>query len=269
MYDTHCHLTGDRYPSGVEPILSQARAAGLSGMVAVAVDVADAVAAQALANAHADVWCTAGVHPSEAGHEHDVEALRPLVEHPRCVAWGEMGLDGHWPDPPLSRQKLLLKRQLELIKAVDASGGPRLPIILHSRKALDEVLGMLAETSTAGDRCVFHCFTDGPEAVKKVLRLGAAVSFTGVVTYRNAADVAAASDLVPLERLMVETDSPYLTPEPLRGRRPNQPAWVVHVASFLAARRGLSLRQFELGTDETARRIFGLEDSFQTRQLSK
>jgi TatD DNase family protein len=259
VFDTHCHLTGDRYPDGLDAVLTRAREAGLSGMVAVAVDVADALAAQALAIAHPDIWCTAGVHPSEAGHEHDVEALWPLAAHPRCVAWGEMGLDGHWPDPPLERQKMLLKRQLALVMAFDAADGQRLPVILHSRTALDELLGMLADTSISGDRLVFHCFTDGPEAVEKVLELGAAVSFTGVVTYRNAAEVAAASDRVPLERLMVETDSPYLAPEPVRGRRPNQPANVVHVASFLASRRGLSPSDFEAATDATARRVFGLD----------
>jgi TatD DNase family protein len=227
-------------------------------MVSVSVDIDDAAAASTLASRHADVWCTAGVHPSEAGGEHDVEALGGLIRGPRCVAWGEMGLDGHWPDPPLERQASLLERQLDLIEATDAAGGPPLPIILHSRKALDTLLAVLASTSLAGDRFVFHCFTGGPPDVEKVLQLGAAVSFTGVVTYRNAADVAAASDRVPLEQLMVETDSPYLTPEPLRGQRPNQPANVIHVAKFLAARRGISLADFELATDATARRVFGL-----------
>ena len=258
MIDTHCHLTGDRYEGGVGPILTSARAAGLSAMIAVAVDVEDAKAAQSLSEAEPDVWCTAGVHPSEAGRDHDVEQLRQLMKHPRCVAWGEMGLDGHWPDPPLERQKLLLESQLEVVMAADSVGARPLPLVLHSRKALAEVLGLLGETPIAGDRFIFHCFTDGPDEVKKVLQLGSCVSFTGVVTYRNAADVAAASDLVPLDQLMVETDSPYLTPEPLRGQRPNQPANVVHVARFLAARRGMSLADFDAATDATAQRVFGL-----------
>ncbi|MDP6986816.1 MAG: TatD family hydrolase [Phycisphaerales bacterium] len=259
MIDTHCHLTGDRYADGVDAVLDRARAAGVTGMVAVAVDVDDSVAASDLASRHADVWATAGVHPSEADRDHEVAALAAMVRGPRCVAWGEMGLDGHWPEPSLERQKMLLERQLDLIATTDAAGGPRRPIILHSRKALGELLAMLQNTDLAGDRFIFHCFTDGPVEVEKVLQLGAAVSFTGVVTYRNAADVAAASDRVPLEQLMVETDSPYLTPEPLRGKRPNQPANVVHVARFLAARRGLSLADFEAATDATARRLFGLD----------
>ena len=257
MIDSHCHLTGDRYADGVDAVLDRARAAGVRGMVAVAVDIPDSLATQALAGAHDDVWCTAGVHPSEAGRDHDVAALADLATNPRCVAWGEMGLDGHWPDPPLERQKLLLESQLEVVMAADSVGARPLPLVLHSRKALAEVLGLLGETPIAGDRFIFHCFTDGPDEVKKVLQLGSCVSFTGVVTYRNAADVAAASDLVPLDQLMVETDSPYLTPEPLRGQRPNQPANVVHVARFLAARRGMSLADFDAATDATARRVFG------------
>jgi TatD DNase family protein len=227
-------------------------------MVAVSVDVEDARAAQAIAEAEPDVWCTAGVHPSEAGRPHDIEALRALIEHPKCLAWGEMGLDGHWPDPTLAQQRLLFEAQLELVARTDASGGPKLPVIVHSRKAVDAVLAMIDAAGLEGERFVFHCFTEGPDVVSRVLATGASVSFTGVVTYRNAAEVAAASDLVPLDRLMVETDSPYLTPEPHRGAWPNHPANVVHVSHFLAARRGMDPVDFESATDATARRFFNM-----------
>lgn len=239
-------------------MLAAAREAGLTGMVAVAVDVEDSLAAQAIAQAEPDVWCTAGVHPSEAGVEHDVAQLKALIHHPRCVAWGEMGLDGHWPDPPLERQRLLFESQLAVIQQVDADGGDLKPIILHSRRAVDTVLEMLAAAGIDGGRCVFHCFTEGPDCVQRVLDFGANVSFTGVVTYRNATEVAAASDMVPIERIMVETDSPYLTPEPHRGKWPNEPANVVHVSHFLAARRGMTAAEFEAATDATSRRIFRL-----------
>ncbi len=258
MFDTHCHLTGDRYKGGIAPVLEEARSAGLTGMLAVAVDVADAAAARDLAQAHSDVWFSAGVHPSEAGRDHAVEDLLAISDHPKCVAWGEMGLDGHWPDPPLAAQRDLFVKQLNQIQSADVAGARPLPVILHSRKAVEEVLDIIAGTTIDAGRFVFHCFTEGPACVEKVLAFGAAVSFTGVVTYRNAADVAAASDLVPLDRLMVETDSPYLTPEPHRGTRPNRPANVIHVARFLASRRGLSDEAFEEATDETARRIFGI-----------
>ena len=258
MIDSHCHLTGDRYADGVDAVLDRARAAGVRGMVAVAVDIPDSLATQALAGAHDDVWCTAGVHPSEAGRDHDVAALAGLATNPQCVAWGEMGLDGHWPDPPLPAQRTLCEAQLAVIQQVDGLGGALKPIILHSRRAVEEVLETLKKTSICGSRCVFHCFTEGPELIHPVLAFGAYVSFTGVVTYRNAADVAAASDAVPLDRLMVETDSPYLTPEPHRGTWPNEPSNVVHVSQFLAARRGMSDADFEAATDATARGVFGL-----------
>lgn len=226
-------------------------------MIAVAIDVDDAYRARALAQAHDDVWFTAGVHPSEAGRGHDLSALATFAEDPRCVAWGEMGLDGHWPEPALEAQIDLLESQLSVVQGLADVDRPR-PIVLHCRKALDHLLPVLEASGLPGERFVFHCFTDGPDEVDRVLAFGAAVSFTGVVTYRNAADVAAASDRVPLERLMVETDSPYLSPEPVRQVRPNEPAHVVHVASFLAARRGLSVAEFDARIDDTVRRVYGV-----------
>ncbi len=256
MFDTHCHLTNEK--SNHSEVRAAARAAGVTGMIAVATDAADAREAMQLAQQHQDIWFTAGVHPSEAGRTHDLDEFDALIDHPKCVAWGEMGLDGHWPDPPMDRQRPLLEAQLQRVMDAQAlARGPR-AIVLHSRKAVDEVLAVIGQTTLAGDRFVFHCFTEGPEAVERILTSGASVSFTGVVTYRNAAEVAAASDLVPLDRLMVETDSPYLTPEPHRGTRPNTPEMVVHVAAFLAKRRGLSLADFAKATDATAIRVYGL-----------
>lgn len=258
MYDTHCHLTGDRYPEGIDVVLARARSAGLKGMIAVAIDVEDARSAAALAGEATDVWCTAGIHPSEAGRAHDVDALAELARGPRCVAWGEMGLDGHWGDPPMELQREVLDAQLSLISQVDHEGGGPRPIILHSRRAVRDVLDMLADHGIDGTRCVFHCFTEGPDVVDQVLAIGASVSFTGVVTYRNAADVALASDRVPLTHLMVETDSPYLAPEPVRGTWPNEPAHVVHIADFLAARRGLQRSEFDHQVNATVEAFFKL-----------
>ena len=142
---------------------------------------------------------------------------------------------------------------------MDEQGGRPLPVVLHSRKAVDEVIAMVGEAGIAGSRCVYHCFTEGPDVVDRVLATGGAVSFTGVVTYRNAAEVAKASDRVPLDRLMVETDSPYLTPEPKRGTWPNEPSNVTLVADFLASRRGMSRSDFKQATDATARKFFGID----------
>lgn len=258
MIDSHCHLTNKQIDQPA--VLDQAREAGLTGLISIATDADDAMAACAMAEGHDDVWFTAGVHPSEAGRAHQLDLLWPLVEHPKCVAWGEMGLDGHWPDPPLPPQRHLFESQLAMVAEATSQGRGPHGIVIHSRKAVDAVLEIIAASGLAGDRFVFHCWTDGPEVVSRVLEIGAYVSFTGVVTYRNAPEVAAAADVVPLDRLMVETDSPYLTPEPHRGVRPNTPAMVVHVAAFLAKRRGISLEAFEAETDQTACRFYGLAD---------
>ncbi|MCH2137900.1 MAG: TatD family hydrolase [Phycisphaerales bacterium] len=258
MFDTHCHLTNSALSETLPDVFAAAESAGVHAMLSVATDVDDAAAALAVAQAHDQVWCTAGIHPSEAGRPHDLEGLKPIAEQRKCLAWGEIGLDNHWPDPPLPAQIELLHAQLEFIRTWDADGGQIMPVVIHNRKAINDLLPILQESGLAGDRFIFHCFTDGPDEATRLLNFGAALSFTGVVTYTNATDVAKASDLVPLDRLMIETDAPYLSPVPVRGVRPNQPAHVAHVAAFLAARRGLSVEVFVDQVDATAHAIYGL-----------
>ena len=258
VFDTHCHLTSPQLAEHLQAVLSDAANARVHGMVTVATDLETARAALALAKAHDSIWCTSGVHPSEAARDHDLKAIESIVKDPKCIAWGELGLDGHWPDPPHDLQLQLLEDQLTMIKAWDANKGQRLPIVIHCRKALDALLPRLMDSGLDGDRFVFHCFTDGPNEADRVLDFGAAISFTGVVTYPNAPEVALASDRVPVDRLMIETDAPYLSPQPVRKVRPNQPAYVVHTAAFLAARRGQSIDTFTAAADATARRIYGL-----------
>ena len=258
MFDTHCHLTSPALAEHLDDVLQAAAAAGVHGMISVATDANTARAALDLATTHDHIWCTAGIHPSEAAHEHALEDLSAVAQDHNCLAWGELGLDGHWPDPPEDLQLALLERQLTMIKAWDDRGERPLPIVIHCRKALHTLLPRLRDSGLDGERFVFHCFTDGPDEADTVLDFGAAISFTGVVTYPGAADVAKAADRVPLDRLMIETDAPYLSPQPVRGVRPNQPAHVIHTAAFLAARRGLSVAQFTDMVDTTARRIYGL-----------
>ena len=254
MFDTHCHLTNPALSEGLHDVLEQAAAAGVHGLLSVATDAADAAAALTLATTHEHIWCTAGVHPSEAGRDHDLAALNAVADHPRCLAWGELGLDRHWPDPPLAAQITLLEAQLDHIKAHDQH---RLPIVIHCRKAVADLLPRLLDSGIDMQRFVFHCFTETPAEAQQLLDAGVYLSFTGVVTYTNASDVAKASDLIPLDRLMIETDAPYLSPEPVRKVRPNQPAHVAHTAAFLAARRGLATAAFLEQVDTTARNFYG------------
>jgi len=258
VFDTHCHLTSPHLAEHLRAVLDAAANAGVHGMVSVATDLDTARAALALAQAHDTIWCTTGVHPSEAAHEHDFGAIEAVAKDPNCLAWGELGLDGHWPDPPHAMQLELLERQLTMINAWDANDGRKLPIVIHCRKALDALLPRLVDSGLDGDRFIFHCFTDGPDEADRVLDFGAAISFTGVVTYPNAPEVALAFDRVPGDRLMIETDAPYLSPQPVRKIRPNQPAHLVHTAAFLAARRGQTIDTFTAAADTTARRIYRL-----------
>jgi TatD DNase family protein len=176
------------------------------------------------------------------------------------VAWGELGLDNHYDDPPRPAQRALLDEQLEMIETVGKSDapGPR-AIVVHCRDAVDDLLEVFGAAPFDPGRYVFHCFTGGPDDARKVLDFGAWISFTGVVTFRNAPEVAEAATLVPADRIMVETDAPYLSPEPVRKVRPNEPKHVVHVARFLAKIRGVDADEFEQQLDANAERFFGLQ----------
>lgn len=257
MFDTHCHLTNDALACMLDAVFKDAAAAGVHGILSVSTTVQDAFDALALARRHPHVWCTAGIHPGSAGTDHDPMALHAIARDPKCLAWGELGLDGHWPDPSQDRQHALLDAHLGAISAWDETGGRPMPIVVHCRKALDDLLPRLEASGIDGQRFVFHCFTDGPDEAQRVLAFGAAISFTGVVTYPNATEVALASDEIPADRLMIETDAPYLPPQAVRKQRPNQPAFVRHTAAFLADRRGLSLEAFTAQADATARAIYG------------
>ncbi|MHC4767521.1 MAG: TatD family hydrolase, partial [Planctomycetota bacterium] len=168
--------------------------------------------------------------------------------------------DNHYDEPPREAQRTLLEEQLEVIESVTNSGSvaPK-PIVVHCRDAIDDLLEVFRAAPFDPGRYVFHCFTGGPDDARKVLDFGAWISFTGVVTFANAPEVGEAAKLVPADRIMVETDAPYLSPEPVRKVRPNEPRHVVHVASFLARLRGVDPDEFEQQLDANAERFYGLQ----------
>jgi len=235
VIDTHCHLTFPDYTGRVHAVLSAARESGVDGAITISTTTGDAVRSLALAREHERLWCSAGVHPLYADKPADWAEMRAVGLDPKCVAWGELGLDRHYDDPPQSLQRAVLDEQLAHLLAWRAQD-PRLdkPIILHCREAFDELIPILRTTGLPPERFVFHCFTAGPREMRLLLDFGAFVSFTGVVTFRNARDTHDAARLAPPERVMVETDAPFLTPEPFRTTRPNEPRFVVHVADALA-----------------------------------
>jgi TatD DNase family protein len=240
-FDSHCHVTDDA-------TLAAARAASVHGMVVVGCDRASSEGAIAVAAAHTDVWATVGLHPHEA--RHGVDTVADLIARPRVVAVGEAGLDYYYDHSPRDAQRDAFAAQIQLAHHHD------LPLVIHTRDAWDDTFDVLAgEGPPAGT--IFHCFTGGPDEARRCLELGAHVSFSGIVTFKRATDVQAAARLVPIDRLLLETDAPYLAPVPHRGT-PNQPAYVAHTAQFVADLRDVPVAEIAAATDRNARAVFRL-----------
>lgn len=258
MIDTHCHLTFPALSTQLDEIRDVNRETGIRGMITVATTSAGCSENLALAETHEDIWCSAGVHPLYADQEIDWELLHVAGAHPRCIAWGELGLDNFHKSPSIELQRNVLEEQLQKLETWTREGLQK-PVILHCRDAYEDLLPILENSSLPNDSFVFHCFTGGPDEARRVLDFGAMLSFTGVVTYRNAKEVAEAAALVPEDRLMVETDAPYLSPEPLRGKHPNVPANVIHTARFIAELRNTDFERFEQALDQNAERFFRIQ----------
>lgn len=250
LFDSHCHVYDDRMPGGTTEAVATARAAGVTGMVAVGCDRETSEAAIAVAAEHDDVWATVGLHPHEA--RFGVETIVDLLDRPGVVAVGEAGLDYFYDHSPRDVQREAFAAQIQLAHE------RQLPLVIHSRDAWDDTFGVLdAEGTPTGT--IFHCFTGGPDEARRCLDIGAHVSFSGIVTFASAADIQAAARLVPADRMLIETDAPYLAPVPHRGR-PNQPAFVAHTAQFIADLRGVPVGEVASATDRGARSVFGLDD---------
>ncbi|MEM7680630.1 MAG: TatD family hydrolase [Planctomycetota bacterium] len=265
MIDTHCHLTYPGLVDRLDDVFAGAAADGVHGMISVGTSPDDAAQAAAIAEHQTTpgrhIWWTAGLHPGHAQEaenlEHLQHALRGLLRRPRCVAIGECGLDKHYPDPPLDLQRPVFEAQLSLAGEPDFN---HLPVVIHNREATDDTLAVLEASGLPGERFVFHCFTGGADELDRILTFGAMVSFTGIVTFNSARDLADASDRVPLERLMLETDAPYLTPAPHRKVRPNEPRYSAVVGDFLAHRRSMAPAELKAVCDQNAERFFRLGD---------
>jgi TatD DNase family protein len=249
--DSHCHLPAD--PAEASPILERARAAGVTGVVCVGTDLATSRAAVALAAARPEVVATVGLHPHDARRRADEwSALVALARGPGVVAIGEAGLDHHYEHSPAAEQADAFRAQIDLATTLD------LPLVVHTREAWSETFAIL-DVAGLPRRTVFHCFTGGPDEAAECLARGAWLSFSGIVTFKNAHDVRAAAACVPDDRLLVETDSPYLAPVPHRGRT-NEPAHVVDVGVGLAAARDVAPAVVAAATSANAARLF-LDDS--------
>ncbi|MEI8239745.1 MAG: TatD family hydrolase [Actinomycetota bacterium] len=239
--DTHCHLYDTR---GVpqDDIINAARAAGVTTMIDVGCDADTTARAIATASSYDGIFATAGLHPHEATS--GIDTILPFVDDPHVIAIGECGLDYYYDHSPRDIQRAAFAAQIQLAHE------RRLPLVIHSRDAWDDTFDVLAAEG-APERTIFHCFTGGPEEARRCLDLGAFLSFSGIVTFPASADVKAAAAWCPLDRMLAETDSPYLAPVPQRGRT-NQPAFVTHVVQHLADLRGLPTERVRAATVENA-----------------
>ena len=252
LVDSHCHLDFPELSADLDAVLARARTADVGLMVTISTRVRRFNELRALAEAHDNVFCSVGTHPHNAAEEPDVtvEELVELARHPKVVAIGEAGLDYHYNHSPRDVQKKSFRTH---IAAARETG---LPLVIHARDADADIARMLEEETAKGAfPFVLHCFTGGPDLARRGLALGGYISFSGVVTFKNAEALRDIALAVPSDRLMVETDAPYLAPEPLRGKT-NEPAFVVHTAARLAALRGVREGEMARLTTENFFRLF-------------
>lgn len=252
LIDSHCHL--DYFGDEADDVVARARAAGVGGMVTIGTKLGEFAKVRAIAGRHPDVVCTVGVHPHEAGEEGagaTVDRLVELADDPKVVGIGETGLDYYYDHSPRADQVAAFRAH---IMAAQRTG---LPLVVHTRDADDDTARILAEhhrdTAFTG---VIHCFSSGRDLAESALEIGLVISISGIVTFRKAEELrAVVRDSVPLGRMLVETDAPYLAPVPHRGKR-NEPAFVGHTAAAIAALKSISVEDVMDATSRNAARLF-------------
>lgn len=253
LIDSHCHLDFPDFAAEREEVIARARAAGVGGMLSICTRLGDFPAIRDLAAAHPGIWCSIGVHPHEAKEAPDGVARRLVREataHPKVVGIGEAGLDFHYDHSPRDIQKAVFRAHAEAARETG------LPLIVHTRDADEETIEILTEEQGKGAfPGLIHCFSAGAKVAEAALGLGMYVSFSGIVTFKTAHGVRAVAETVPLERLLVETDAPYLAPVPVRGKR-CEPAFTAHTAAFLAKLRGLETAELARLTTANFFRLF-------------
>jgi TatD DNase family protein len=249
LIDSHAHLADERILPDVEGVVRRAREAGLAAIVSIATDAEDAGTNLGLAERFPEVWATAGIHPHAASTASDeaFAAIRARIAHPKVVALGETGLDYHYDFSPREQQRASFARHLELAREMG------LPVIVHSREADDDLRALLREAGQ-GTVGVLHSFSSGRALLEDALALGWYASFSGMITFKKF-DALDHVRMVPDDRIMVETDAPYLAPVPHRGKT-NEPAFVVHTARRAAEIRGADPAEFAARTLENTRRFY-------------
>ena len=269
LIDTHCHLANPRLHNQLDDVLARARQGGVECLIAATSDLDDSVASARIAAAHAGIYCTAGIHPHEAknapaGWEETLENLLigPTAKtspdsaggfRSKCVALGEIGLDYHYDFSPRPVQQALFAAQLELARKL------AVPVVIHTREAFEDTLAILDRSGVDLSRVIFHSFTGPPVDARKIIQRGCYVSFSGIVTFKNAQDVRDSALLVPADRLLTETDAPYLSPQAVRSQKINEPANVRYVVELLAELRKIPAEELAQRVLANAQAAFGLD----------
>jgi TatD DNase family protein len=251
LIDSHCHLDFPELAADRAGVLARAKAEGVERMVTISTRVKRFDEIRAIAEENPEIWCSVGTHPHNAQEEPDVETsdLVRLAAHPRCVAIGEAGLDYHYPGD-YAAQATGFRRH---IAAARETG---LPLVIHAREADDDVAAILEEETARGAfPFVLHCFSSGLELARRGLALGGYISFSGILTFKNAAPIHEAATMAPADRILVETDAPYLAPVPHRGQS-NEPGYVAHTVRKLAQLRGVAFDEIAAMTTSNFYRLF-------------
>lgn len=256
LFDAHCHLDDRKYNSDRDDTIRAARDAGVSYMMNAASDLESSAAAVCLAEMHGSIYASVGVHPHyvEDMDEDALLTLELMAKNPRVKAIGEIGLDYYRDLSPRDMQKKWFVRQIELAKKLG------LPIIIHDRDANGDVFDILRSNGAFENGLQMHSYSGSVELARQYVKLGAYISISGPVTYKNASEKREVVKAVPLDRLLIETDSPYLTPEPRRGMR-NEPAYVRYVLDQVAALKGISAEEAASATTANACRLFKIEQA--------
>ncbi|MHC4122007.1 MAG: TatD family hydrolase [Planctomycetota bacterium] len=254
LIDTHCHLTFEELAGDIEAVLDRSRQALVKNWITIGTDTEHNTKAVELADKFENMYAAVGIHPHFAKDvtAEDLNKLKQLARNNNVVAIGETGLDFHYNFSAQQAQERLFVQHLGIAHELN------LPVIVHSRNAFDDTIGILEQFGQGVNKVVFHCFGNSAGQAKKVLDRGFYISFTGVVTFKNAENIRKAAKIVPLDRLMIETDCPYMSPEPMRKQKVNEPALLVHTAEFLARLKKVKLEDFTADVTGTSKSFFSL-----------
>ncbi|MGM0754506.1 MAG: TatD family hydrolase [Bacillota bacterium] len=253
LFDTHVHLNAEQFDEDLEEVISRAREAGVENMVVVGFDRPTINRAMELIEQYEFLYASIGWHPVDAidMKDEDLAWIEELSSHPKVVAIGEMGLDYHWDKSPKDVQKEVFRKQIHLAKKV------KLPIIIHNRDATQDIVDILREEGAEEVGGIMHCFSGSPEIAQECVDMNFYISLGGPVTFKNAKKPKEVAKEIPLEKLLIETDCPYLAPHPNRGKR-NEPAYVKLVAEQIAELKEVSLKEVENITTENAKKLFNI-----------